>query len=327
MINSIKPFEGKMSNFEKVNKPLFSSSLSFKGDTFTNNRYLLAFDLDGTFLQTDKKAMKDFLDLVKNKDHKLVFVTSRQPQELSEIKQEFAKEGIDLPLPDYFISNDGQFIYEVKHDNGKIEMIPDKQWESVVAKFDINLTKEAIHQYTKEISTGAQLPVKEIDYKTSNFNVWYLYDHKLKDSLPGQLEKLLKEKNIQGRIIEDYVEPCYMKKKRNFNDYKHMVDPESGCYAFAVSAVNKADAVKYIQDKLKIKPDNVVAAGNGGNDISLTNSGFMFIAVNNAKALLKEYISKLSTDLKKRVILATQEGLAGINEGLTKIFNTTNDAK
>lgn len=305
----------------------FSGVASQKADSFNSNKYLLAFDLDGTFLHTDKNAVESFKSIVKNKDHKLTFVTSRSIDELPQLKEEYAKKGIDLPVPDYFISNDGQYIYKVNETKKGIEMILDEQWDAKVSKFSMDEAKEVVNDLIEKTKKGDKPSIKFIDFKTTNFNAWYLFDHQLKDTLSKDLTAMLKDKAVMGCVIDDYVEPPYMKKKPNFEEFKPFLDKNGGCYAFCISACNKADAVKHLQQKLNITTDNVITAGDGGNDISLTESGFFFIIVNNAKEILKEHVQNLSALLKEQVLKVKDEGLAGINEGLARIFNSNKENK
>lgn len=305
----------------------FSGVASQKTDSFTSNKYLLAFDLDGTFLHNDKNAIDSFKSIVRNKDHKLTFVTSRSIDELSQLKEEYAKKGIDLPTPDYFISNDGQYIYKVNETSNGIEMILDKEWDAKVSQFSMDEAKEVVNDLIEKTKKGNRPSIKFIDFKTTNFNAWYLFDHEFKDTLSKDLTAMLKDKSVAGYVIDDYVEPPYMKKKPNFEDFKPFLDKNGGCYAFCISASNKADAVKHLQQKLNIKTDHVITAGDGGNDISLTESGFFFIIVNNAKEILKDHVQNLSALLKDHILKVKEEGLAGINEGLTKIFSRNKEKK
>lgn len=305
----------------------FNGVAPHKTDSFTSNKYLLAFDLDGTFLHNDKKAVDSFKSIVKNKDHQLTFVTSRSVDELSQLKEEYAKKGIDLPTPDFFISNDGQYIYKLNETNRGIEMILDKEWGAKVSKFAMDEVKEVLNELVEKTKKGTQPSIKFIDFKTSNFNAWYLYDHQLKDTLTKDLTAMLKDKSVEGYVIDDYVEPQYMKKKPDFEEFKPFLDKNGGCYAFCISASNKADAVKHLQQKLNIKTDHVITAGDGGNDISLTESGFFFIVVNNAKAILKDHVQSLSSLFKEHILKVKDEGLAGINEGLAKIFSLNQEKK
>lgn len=314
-----------------LNRSSTLKSLSFNGvkpqkaDSFNSNKYLLAFDLDGTFLLTDKNAVDAFKSIVKNKDHNLAFVTSRSINELAQLKEEYAQKGVDLPTPDYFISNDGQYIYKVNETKKGIEMILDEDWDAKVSQFSMDKAKEVVNELIEKTKKGDKPSIKFIDFKTTDFNAWYLFDHKYKDTMSKDLTTMLKHKSVAGYVIDDYVESPYMKKKPNFEEFKSFLDKKGGCYAFCISASNKAGAVKHLQQKLNIKADHVITAGDGGNDISLTESGFFFIIVNNAKEILKEHVQNLSTLFKNHILKVKDEGLAGINEGLTKIFSFNKD--
>ncbi|MEW5818576.1 MAG: HAD-IIB family hydrolase [Cyanobacteriota bacterium] len=288
----------------------------------TNNTYILAFDLDGTFLECNKKDIEKFINLSTQKNHKLIYVSGRLGKELSTIREDYAQKGINIPLPDYFIANNGQFIYE-KHGD-KMSAIPLEEWNNIISKTNFNRTtvKQVIEDFINTNSKNSKPVMVQFDHKPSEFNVEYLVDYRIKKGLTNKLTQELKKHNIDVKVIFDYVPPAAVKnglsKLPDFKEkLQHMVDKDGGILALNIAAVNKADAVEFIRNKLNIEMNRVVTAGNGANDLSLAAKGYWFILVNNAQKILRELIKNLSQD---KIIQATKDGAAGINEALEKIF-------
>jgi len=72
----------------------------------------------------------------------------------------------------------------------------------------------------------------------------------------------------------------------------------------------KGEAVDYVRKRLRIRPRNVLAAGDSGNDIELLSAGFLAVVVGNHKP-------ELNADaLPKDVYWAREHYAAGIIEGI-----------
>lgn len=307
-------------------KPL--KSITFKGlettSTKTNTKYLLAFDLDGTFLECNKKDIETFNQLSKQRNVKLAYISGRLGNELQTIREDYAKKGIDIPLPDYFASSNGQYIYE----NINNKMVISEEWNDLITNtgFDRAKIKDVMANFIEENPINSNPGMIQHDYRPSQFNIEYLISDKIRPIIDKKLSTYLKDNNINGKIILDYVPPETM--AENFkklpeafvNKLKPMLDKRGGLYAMHISAANKADAVEFIRNKINIDKNHVVTAGNSANDISMALKGYWFIAVNNAEKILKNLINKLAPAMKKNIIQATKDGTAGINEALEKIF-------
>lgn len=307
-------------------KPL--SVVNFKGlettPTKQNTRYLLAFDLDGTFLECNKTDIEKFNNISKQKNIKLAYISGRLGNELESIREEYAKKGIDIPMPDYFASSNGQYIYE----NINNKMVISEEWNDLITKsgFNRDNIKPVMANFIKENPIDSKPGMIQFDYRPSQFNIEYLISDKIRPVIDKKLSTYLKDNNIKGKIILDYIPPTTMAEhfKKLPEDFKNvlrpMLDKSGGLYAMHISAANKADAVEFIRNKINIDKNHVVTAGNSGNDISLALKGYWFIAVNNAEIILKNLIKSLAPAMKKHIIQATKDGTAGINEALEKIF-------
>ncbi|MEW5819468.1 MAG: HAD-IIB family hydrolase [Cyanobacteriota bacterium] len=286
------------------------------------HKQMLAFDLDGTFLVGSKKDFDEFNRLYNPDKQKLVFVTGKLIEELQPMLDKYSANGIDFPIPDYFIANDGQQIYSITRENNRIKANIDNEWETKLSTFDVSKVLPSIEKSFQKDLIGPKPSIIPISYKSSSRLKWFLFNHSMKDTIGEDIKKVLAQNNLQAEVILDYVLPEDMKKKKNLEQYSHLLDSNGGCYAFAIAASNKGEAIKFLQQKFNIKDSNVIAAGNAQNDISLSDKGFWFIVVANALEDLKESTLKLGEKLKKTIIMASKDGLAGINEALKGLLKS-----
>lgn len=302
-------------------KPFKSNTLigfrgieTLKADQFKSQRYMLAFDLDGTFLTGKKEDYDKFKDITKDKNATLVYVTGKTGNELPEVIEEYKKENIDLPLPDYFIGNNGIHVFKVDKVNNSINMVEDKTWVEKFKDFDIKKAINATLNYFENHKIDGKPVIQSTPWDESQYTQWFYFHHKYLNQIEKKLTELFKTENIPFKIIIDYVPSQFARKVAP----EHLCDKEGGCYAFGISASDKADAVKHVQKQLAIKDENVIAAGNSGNDISLTIAGFCFILISDAADILKNFIKAMNP---ANIIAVSKEGLAGINIALQNLFD------
>lgn len=303
--------------------------INFKGltreSTAEKSTYLLAFDLDGTFLECDKKSIEKFMDLSKQRNCKLAYVSGRVLSELDSIREKFAQKGIEIPVPDFFISNNGQYLYE--NINGK--MFPSEEWNDILVNtgFDRDQIIAKMEKLVDQTSVNSKPSLMQFDYRKCDLNIEYLVGSNLVPNIKKVVGDFLKESNIKARVIYDYVPSEDIKATLPMfapeiqERIKPLLDKNGGLLTFYLSAANKADSVEFLRTKLKLDKNHVITAGNAGNDISLATSGFWFVLVRNAQEILKEIINTLSSDIKEKIIQASKNGTAGINEALEQIFS------
>jgi HAD superfamily hydrolase (TIGR01484 family) len=304
-----------------LQRPVFRRSIPFSG--VPKNSYIFAFDLDGTFLQGNKKELENFAKLASSQNHVLVYVSGRQTAELDAIIEDYARQGMKIPRPDYYISSNGQYLY--KNENGKL--LADETWHSQISATDYNRdrVKSVMNDFIKQNQVNQKPAMLQFDYRPSEFNTEYLVDANIVKGLREKLSHHLTQNGIQARVIMDYVPPEDIQKslpqlpEALQQKVRPLLDHKGGIYVTIICAANKSDAVEYLRNKLNVDKNHVVAAGNAGNDISLATSGYWFIMVQNAQKILKDVVETLNP---AHIIQATKEGLAGINEGLAKIFSS-----
>ena len=159
----------------------------------------------------------------------------------------------------------------------------------------------------------------------------FVCDNSISDDVLKLLKNKFKNDGIKARIIQQRFtrEECeklctpeqlsLISPRYSGRDYMTQID---------VTAANKGDGVEFIQNKLKIPNNEIIMAGDGENDISmakLSKKGRNFIGVAGLSKFLENYLKTLIQDnnnLKHNIILAKNEGLAGIIEGINKLRST-----
>lgn len=308
----------------------------------TNSRYMFAFDLDGTLAEGDKNDIKKVIKSTKDQNGILVYATGRGLDKFMELKLYLKEKGIHLPLPDYLVSNNGQFI----HKNIKGKLVLDKVWEKSLntKSFDRNKVIDIVRKlgqtdkyrfsddYLKEKLTNFEEYKKRdphfynsklsyYEFHPSTHNVEFLTTPDL-PKLDEDIQSYLSQENINAKVIHYYFPKYKIDKCNDDIQTKSIplrVDDSISQHAILICPANKGDALEYLRKNLNLEKDHVIASGDEGNDISMATRGYQFILLKNADKLLRTAIT-----LKDKVIEASSAGAKGIAEGLNKIFSGKN---
>lgn len=316
------------------------------------------FDLDKTFALGSDESIHHCYDQIKSQQGLLVYDTARSVDEFKELQENLAQKGVNLPTPDYFIGMSGEKVYTVE--NG--DFIEDADWTKQL--LSTNFTFEKVKKALDTLSSNPEYQIKDALtgnvtsklYQYTYYNepkrehyLEYLVAPGLKN-LEKDLDTLLKQENITYRlththfykkIVDELLEhPVDFKREfgeqiaQKFKDFG--IEDKEKADVILLSAANKGDAAHYLMNKLGINRENIVTAGDGGNDASLIDVGKLFICVGNAKKALVEFIEahKISVEeikteagrllsvknddgSRSSVLLAEKDGAEAIDNGLT----------
>lgn len=243
-------------------------------------KYLIVLDLDGTLL-SDWQSISDetvqYIKQLKTKGHQFVIATGR-PFRSSEEYHNLLE--LDTPIINYngglvTSRKDPNFVpYSITIDKAKILDIFTKNREFIHNAFgevkdDIYLLED-----TEEIRpllhyfNGAKLTVGE-------------FDKILKQDTNGFI---IISNNGDGQYIEQYVKENYPNDvlSRNWgNDYDFIIE-------LFTPKTNKGNAVKYVSEYLGFKPEDIIAIGDGHNDIEMIEFAGLGVAMANAHPELLE---------------------------------------
>ena len=325
-------------NFNKTQLMTFGSLKNHNNDSNTEKPYLLAFDLNGTFAEGCKEDIAKFNKIKNQHNCKLAYVTGNNKESYAALIESLEKKGLNLPIPDYLVTCNGQFIYE--NIDGKFAL--NQKWHAKQQKTNYNrsqvfdtvqkLVSKEIPPSIPKIKTKPELQVEnykensqavQVDYNNSIFNMEFLVSPKIKDKLARQTISELKKQGINSKVVNDYL-PKEIIDKTTDNVKKllsSIIDKKGGIYVLNFVAADKADAVNFIKEETKIEKDHIITAGNAFNDTSLAKSGFWFIMVNNADKSFKKFVTNLINKGLNTIKNVNNNGASGVNEGLDQIFD------
>jgi len=150
---------------------------------------------------------------------------------------------------------------------------------------------------------------EEIRPLIHNFNGAQLTVGDFKETLPGNTNGFIIIANEgEGQYIEDYVQKYYQGKvlHRNWgNEYSFIIElftPET----------NKGSAIEYVAKYLGFESKDIIAFGDGHNDIEMLEYAGLGIAMANAHYSLKEVADIILEDTNKE---------NGIEKFLDKFLN------
>ncbi len=249
-----------------------------KGDIM--KKYLFALDLDGTLLydwETLKEETIDYLKTIKAQGHKIVIATGR-PFRSSEEYYDLLE--LDTPLINY---NGG--LVTSKHDPNFKNYSLTINKDCVIDIFEKN--KEYIHNAFGEVKDDIYLlhDTDEINPLLHNFNGARLFVGDFNEILDADTNGfIIIAKEGQGKYIEDFVNTHYQGRVlcRNWgNEYRFIIE-------LFTPATNKGNALKYVADYLGFEREQIIAFGDGHNDIEMLEYAGLGIAMSNAHDSLKE---------------------------------------
>lgn len=253
---------------------------------------LVATDLDGTLLTTNKKITKNAINAIldiRKKGYKVVAVTARN---LGSIKSV-----CDINIFDYLILNNGVSIVDI--DKNEIISVG-------------NLDKKTYTSITNDVIKDSI----EIDY--SSLNYYYVKDDKKTSMniIRKQINNLedIKEEVSRMNVFFNDEETLNEYKKKLQEKYKNLnifeMQDSSIKYRWLVLNpinVNKASTLKLLSKKLKIKKEEIIFFGDSLNDLEVMNEVGCSVAMENAVDEVKSKASKIT--------------LSNDNDGVAKFLN------
>ena len=242
---------------------------------------IIATDLDRTLLPNghhpvNKDAMKIFKNLLKERNFILVFVTGRN--------KELIERGIkkySLPTPDFCVSSVGTVSYEIK--NGKFFEI--KEWQEFIKKHSKNFSCKKVRVLLKNLQIKEQPKKVNNPFKQS----YFIKLDKNNESTLGKIKEILGKEMSDAEIVYS------IDSKKNL-----------GLVDVVPKFANKIHALKFLMKKLKVNSENILYAGDSGNDILPITSGLHSVLVKNASHDIKEAIQQIAKQklIEKDVYIA-----------------------
>lgn len=269
---------------------------------------LLACDLDRTVLPNGPEplsdgAIKAFQQFIAQPHVHLAYVSGRSLKLIQDALNQY-----DIPLPHTAVGDVGTTIYRRQNNNFTI----DAGWSNAIAPDWQGQTGQAIHQLIAHLP---ELRLQEAS-KQNTFKLSYYTPVQIeKNRLITQIQAILQKNQIKAAVI-------------------FSVDQivNTGLLDILPAHATKLHAVEYLRTSLELTFEQVVYAGDSGNDIEPLTSGYKAIVVHNALPEVIDEVKLIASSKKveQKIYYATggYKGMngnyvAGILEGLQKFGITS----
>ncbi|QDU10997.1 malto-oligosyltrehalose trehalohydrolase [Gimesia aquarii] len=255
--------------------------------------HILATDLDGTFIPLDNNAqncsdLRILTSQFEAHGNSLIFVTGRHFESVTQAIQEF-----QLPQPDWIICDVGTSIFQ-RQDSGTFT--PVTAYQDYQDQIITSLPLAALRERLQNIS-GLQLQEPE---KQGRFKLSFYADASQLDELVDLIQQILDESDAPYSII-------------------HSIDPFNGdgLIDLLPATVSKAHALEWWSETFELNPQDIVFAGDSGNDLTALTAGYRTILVGNADRSLAQRVHNLHRESgwNNRLYLAHGTATSGVLEG------------
>jgi sucrose-6F-phosphate phosphohydrolase len=233
-------------------------------------KLFLACDLDRTVLPNGADpvspgAMDAFKEIAFRDDVSLAYFTGRSLYLIEEAIQQF-----DIPFPDVAVGDVGTTMYFCRDG----EFLLHHDWIERIGSDWNGYDGSAIHKLLKGIPN---MPLQE-DSKQNTYKKSYYppYDAD-KTFYIDSVQKRLEPKGIHSAVVFSVDEPH-----------------EVGLLDILPASATKKHALQYLQEYLGLKHNQIVYAGDSGNDIEPLTSGYQSILVNNARDQVREEVAEIA---------------------------------
>jgi hypothetical protein len=246
------------------------------------NKYLIALDLDGTILydfDSLSETLCEFMKRVQDMGHKIVIATGRPYRSSKFVYERF---NLNTPIINY---NGGLITHPLDSKFKEINYTIDK--EIIIDIFENNLSH--IRNAFSEVYDSIYL------YKEEKAIEPLLHANGATKVIVGNLRDILKEntngfiiigKQDQGRSIKKYIDNKYKGQvccriwnlSGEFDSILEIYTPES----------NKGQALEYVAKYLGFERNQIIAIGDGHNDIEMIEYAEIGVCVKDAHPELLE---------------------------------------
>ncbi len=249
---------------------------------------LIAVDLDDTLLNDSQEISKENHDALISAQEmglKLVICTGRP---LSAVRK-YINYIEGYTHDDYVVVYNGSIITTAREDvllKNTLEKEILKQLLKIGENRDLviqmyddkGIYAEKVNEDTKEYENISGTTIQQVqDLNEMETSIKFLFNSKNREEL--EKVKMVIEEKLGDRVCVFFSKPKYLE-----------VLPGNS---------NKGKALKYLADYLGIKRDEVIAIGDGENDISMIKYAGLGIAMHNAKSELQkvaDYVTKNSNN-------------------------------
>jgi HAD superfamily hydrolase (TIGR01484 family) len=256
------------------------------------NVRVLATDLDGTLIPLpdrpeNKADLKTLSALLAERGRELIFCTGRHYESVVE-----ALDVFDLPLPKWMICGVGSAIYENVNGGFRRYGPYNAHLNGVAAPFEL--------QPLRELMTAVEGVTLQIEAHQDRFKLSYDCEGAELEAVSGRVNELLADQKLPFHCMAS-------------------LDPFHGVGFLDImpAGVTKAYALAWLSTHGDFDPEEVVYAGDSGNDLAALTHGFRAIVVGNATDALAEQVRAVLTEkgMADRAYRAEGFASSGVLEG------------
>ncbi len=228
-------------------------------------RLLLCTDMDRTIIPNGVQpehplARKCFSQFCANPEVSLVYVTGRHQKLVKEAIKHYA-----LPIPDYAITDVGSRIYHIDDEGA---WLPFLAWDDEIDRDWHQVNHGQLKAMFADI---IELKLQEISKQNTHKLSYYVSLYVDKQCLLNEMQVRLKERGVLASLIWS-------------------IDEAKGIGLLDVLPQNatKLHAIEFLRDHLGYRMDEMVFAGDSGNDLAVMESAIPSVLVANATDEIKE---------------------------------------
>ncbi len=243
---------------------------------------LIMLDLDGTLLNNQSlisEESKTYLKKLQDKGHKIVLITGRPYRGCIHFYNELE---LNTPL----IVDNGASIYGMGNFPDKFYTIPKKLLDEIFlfAKDHLITAFYTVDDYLFSYKTEKRLE---------------FYFHLTEQSVI--IERPYTENTIEAPLVMMVISKPFNKKFEKFIYDKEILDLRSwgedsknAVYEIYLKGINKGCAMNDVVELLNYDKKDVIAFGDGDNDIELINYAYRGVAMKNAADVVKEVSDEIT---------------------------------
>jgi sucrose-6F-phosphate phosphohydrolase len=263
------------------------------GGKLRGNPDTLVSDLDGTLiplpdLEQNRQDLIRLSELRETHKFKLIFATGRSFHSVLDAMEKHA-----LPEPDWIICNVGTSIYEKSRDSFSSMSTYHERLDEICDGIEHDVIETAFKHLKK-----LRLQPKE---NQSDFKISYWCRESELHELIDQINEIKQRESLPYECLGS-------------------IDPfsKSGLIDILPAGVNKAYALDWLGELLGLEHDQIVYAGDSGNDLAALIRGYPSVLVGNATARLRAEVSNLIKDQKSAgpCYFAKSHATSGVLEGM-----------
>lgn len=248
---------------------------------------LLCTDLDRTLIPNGfsaelPDARQEFANLISRYGVRLAYVSGRDRQRVHQVIRDYG-----LPVPDYVIADVGSSIYACRRE----KWIVMADWHQQIKQDWAEQSAMEIYRWFADMPALAlQETDKQGRFKLS-FYVSLAIDY---DALKQQLLTVAAEHQLAVNLI-----------------YSVDGEKKTGLLDILPASANKLTAIRYLMNRLGLQDNEVLFAGDSGNDLEVLSSELPAVLVANAQEPVRQQALRMAEAAGHRDQLYLAHGVTG----------------